>query len=70
MPENGGRVVPISTVLMPSMLVAAIRALSSAYQRDGKWQDETVTRPLKQMKAWMDGKIMPFPALSLKPGRR
>ena len=39
-------------------------------QRNGAWQEELVTKPLRQSKAWLDGKVVPITAVALKPGRR
>ena len=70
MPEKGGRGGANKHSANAIYLGENDKGLIFKIQRDGVWQEETVTRPMKQRKTWLDGKIIPSSLYSLKPGRR
>ena len=70
MPESGGRGGANKHCTNAIIVGQSSAGVEFRVQRDGKWQQETIVKPLRQQKAWLDGKILPNPAYALKPGRR
>lgn len=70
MPEKGGRGGANKHCSIAIFVGESDKGMEFRVQRNGEWQAETISKKLKQRKAWLDGQINPFASYALKPGRR